>query len=133
MPLLEWNDTLLLGVEPFDEHHAHLFSLLNRAYDLIVNDAPDDCFHKLFKELKEYAVYHFEAEETWMHEHDYPRKQVHIEQHHSFQKETTRFEDEFARDGKSVSISVLTFIKEWLLHHIYKIDAEYAAYIRSKQ
>jgi hemerythrin len=131
MPLLEWNNTLLLGVEPFDEHHAHLFSLLNRTYDLIVTNAPDACFQKVFKELKDYTEYHFEAEEVWMHEQDYPQKQTHIHQHESFKKEIARFEEEFAADKKSVSISVLTFIKEWLLNHIYKIDAEYAAHVRS--
>ena len=131
MPLLKWNNTLLLEVEPFDEHHAHLFSLLNRIYDLIVANAPDAGFHEAFKDLKDYAVYHFEAEELWMQEQDYPQKQAHIDQHESFKKEIARFEEEFAADRKSVSISVLTFVKEWLLNHIYKIDAEYAVLIRS--
>jgi hemerythrin len=132
MPLMEWNSTLQLGVEPFDEHHKHLFSLFNRTYDLIATGAPADCFNEVYKELKDYTVYHFGAEELWMHERDYPQKQTHIQQHETFFKEIVRFEDESAEGGVLVSIGVLTFIKEWLLNHIYKIDAEYAAHILSK-
>lgn len=132
MPLMEWNSTLLLGVEPFDQHHEHLFSLLNRTYDLIATSAPTDCFGEVFKELKEYTVYHFGAEELWMDQQDYPRKLTHIQQHEAFLKEILRFESEFAAGGELSAIGVLTFIKQWLLNHIYKIDAEYAAHIRSK-
>ena len=131
MPLMEWNNTLLLEVEPFDEHHKHLFSLLNMTYDLIVTDAPPESFGKLFKDLRDYTVYHFGAEEMWMNEQDYPLKEMHIRQHESFLKEVVRFEEEFAEKGEPVSIGVLTFIKEWLVNHIYKIDAEYAQRIRS--
>lgn len=132
MPLMDWNTTLLLGVEPFDEHHEHLFSLFNRTYDLIVSGAPSDCFNEVFKELKDYTVYHFGAEELWMHEQDYPQKLTHIQQHETFLKEIIRFQEEFTEEGALVSIGLLTFIKEWLLIHIYKIDAEYAAHLRSK-
>jgi len=130
MPLMEWNNTLLLEVEPFDEHHEHLFCLLNRTYDLIVANASPDSFNELFKELRDYTMYHFSAEELWMHEQDYPLKEMHISQHKSFLEEVVRFEEEFAAKGEPVSLGVLTFIKEWLVHHIYKVDAEYALSIR---
>lgn len=133
MPLMEWNSSLLLDVEPFDEHHKHLFNLLNWTYDLIVTDAPPDSFCELFKELKDYTVYHFGAEEAWMHEQNYPQKEMHIRQHKSFFKEVIRLEEEFAAKGVPVSISVLTFIKEWLIYHIYKVDAEYAQHIRASR
>ena len=131
MLLMEWNNTLLLGVEPFDQHHEHLFYLLNKTYDLIKTTAPDSSFDELFTELKDYTVYHFGAEELWMHEKNYPQKQTHIQQHDAFIKEIVRFEEEFEAGGATVTVGVLTFIKEWLLNHIYKIDAEYAAHIRS--
>jgi len=131
MPLMEWSTTLLLGVEPFDQHHEHLFSLLNRTYDLISASAPPEYYAVLFTELKEYTVYHFGAEELWMHEQDYPQKQMHIRQHEAFVKEIIKFEEEFAAGEPLVSIGMLTFIKEWLLNHIYKTDADYAAHIRA--
>ncbi len=132
MALMDWNKTLLLGVEPFDGHHKHLFSLLNIIYDLITRNAPPSSYEEVFTELKQYTVYHFGAEELWMKELDYPQMQTHIQQHKLFMDEIARFENELAVGGTMVSIGMLTFIKEWLLNHIYKIDVEYAAHLRSK-
>jgi len=132
MPLMDWDKTLLLGVEPFDSHHEHLFLLLNRIYDLITCNAPSSSYEEVFKELKDYTIYHFGAEELWMKEQDYPQMMPHIQQHRLFMNEIARFEKELGDGGALVSIGMLTFIKEWLLNHIYKIDVEYAAHLRSK-
>jgi hemerythrin-like metal-binding protein len=130
--LIEWNPTLVLGVKLFDEHHEHLVFLLNKTYDLVVSDAPAESYDELFRELKDYAVYHFNAEELWMHEHEYPRLQTHLDQHESFMHEVLLFEKELDQGKSFVTVGLLTFIKEWLLHHIYKIDSEYAVLLVSR-
>jgi len=132
MPLMEWNKTLLLDVEPFDKHHEHLFSLLNRIYDLISSNAPSSEFNDVLVQLRDYTVYHFNAEEVWMQEQNYPMMLTHLQQHKLFLNEVIRFQEELAAGSPMVAIGILTFLKEWLLNHIYKIDTEYAAHLRSK-
>jgi hemerythrin-like metal-binding protein len=130
--LVEWNPSLVLGVKLFDEHHEHLIFLLNATCDLVVSRAPAERYDGIFRELKEYAVYHFEAEERWMHEQEYPQLQIHLEQHKAFLDEILAFEQELGEGKSFVTVGLLTFIKEWLLHHIYKVDSQYATLLVSR-
>jgi hemerythrin len=131
MPLLEWKRELQLGVEPFDSHHEHLFTLMNQTYDLVSSNALPAEYCHIIQELQNYAVYHFSAEEQWMQAQNYPLLMTHIQQHKQFLQEVNRFEKEFAKVNPMVAIGMLTFIKEWLLNHIYKVDADYAAFLRT--
>lgn len=130
--LVEWNPSLVLGVRSFDTHHEHLVFLLNTAYDLLMTQAAVESYNDLFRELKDYAVYHFEEEERWMHEQQYHQLQTHLEQHKLFLREIHRFEQELGTGAAFVSVGLLTFIKEWLLHHIYKVDSQYAGLLLSR-
>ena len=73
MPIVEWNDSFLVGVEPFDEHHKHLVDLLNRSYNELEHDAPLESYGELLDELSDYVSYHFVREELWMMESSYFR------------------------------------------------------------
>jgi len=130
MPILEWNDSLLLGIDQFDEHHRHLVSLVNSANDTL--EAGDhDAVFKLLNELIDYATYHFAAEEFWMREYDYARLEAHEKEHEEFCVYVIEREVQFEAGNLSVLPELMEFLSTWLVEHIQISDGDYGAYARS--
>jgi len=133
MPIVEWDARLEIGIEPFDEHHKHLVAMLNKAYDALVCEAPAENVGDILAELFDYASYHFVAEEFWMTEHRYPRLQEHVEEHTRFTQRLVELCQEYRQKETSLSLEVLTFLREWLTHHILGSDADYGRYATASE
>lgn len=132
MPIIEWNETFRMGVEPFDVHHQHLFSLINKTYDMFIQHEPKQHLEPVLDELIDYATYHFTAEEFWMKESAYPKLAEHAVEHDRFSKQVVEFQAGYARGDTALTLEVLQFLHGWLTDHILKIDSEYACFIGSK-
>jgi hemerythrin len=132
MPLVMWDKSFLLGVQQFDEHHQHLVSLLNRAYDDFTAGATSESVDNILHELVDYAAYHFTAEEHWMREQSYPKLDEQCEEHGQFADRITQMLNDQRSDKRVMLLDVMTFLNEWLTHHILQIDSEYGLYIATK-
>lgn len=133
MPMVEWNEGFKIGVDPFDEHHKHLVNLLNQSYDAFVQGAPTGRLAEILNELFEYASYHFASEKFWMIEHSYPNLEKHLEEHTFFVQRLKEFQQDFRQGNSSVSLDIMVFLKDWLLEHILKSDANYANFISTQE
>lgn len=129
MPIVEWNDSFLVGVEPFDGHHKHLVDLLNRSYTELVHAAPLESCGELLEELSDYVSYHFVAEELWMMENSYPRYEKHIAEHNNYIKQLQEFQQDYRQGRAETSLEVFTFLRRWLVEHILTSDADYGRFI----
>lgn len=132
MPIVEWNDSFLVGVEPFDEHHKHLVDLLNRSYNELEHDAPPESCGELLDELSDYVSYHFVREELWMMESSYPRYEQHIAEHNSYIQRLQGFQQDYKKGKAETSLEIFTFLRRWLIEHILKSDADYGSFISSQ-
>jgi hemerythrin len=128
MAIVEWNDSFLVGVEPFDEHHKHLVDLLNRSYNGLAHDAPPESCAELLDELSDYVSYHFVHEELWMMESSYPRYEHHITEHNSYIKQLQKFQQDFKQGKAETPLEVFRFLRHWLIEHILKSDADYGRF-----
>ena len=129
MPLVEWNDGFLLGVAEFDAHHHHLVDLLNRTYDEFDKGAPVENLGLLLQELLDYTGYHFKSEEDAMQRHAYPGLALHKDEHTRFIQRVTDMNYDFHKVNRNVSLEIIAFLKDWLLNHILKTDAEFVMYL----
>jgi len=129
MPIVEWNDRFVLGVQQFDEHHQHLVGLLNSAYDDFTADASAESVDAILDELVDYATYHFAVEEHWMREQSYPDVAEHAEEHERFVGRLTQMMKDLRQNKNLLMLEVITFLHNWLIEHILKVDAEYGRYI----
>ena len=129
MPLVEWNDGFLLGIDEFDRHHQHLVTLLNKTYDEFEAGAPVENLGSLLQELLEYTGYHFASEEKAMQLHAYPSFGTHKDEHARFIQRVTDMNYDFHKVNRNVSLEIITFLKDWLLNHILKTDAEFVMYL----
>ncbi|WP_243373013.1 bacteriohemerythrin [Geotalea sp. SG265] len=129
MQLVKWDESLALGVEPFDDHHRHLVGLLNETYDLLIAGEKPSCMEEVIDELIDYATYHFSAEELWMVKLCYPKREEHKKQHEEFSSRVVAFQRELILNGGTSTVEVLGFLQRWLVEHIKGSDGEYSRFM----
>lgn len=130
MSLVEWNGSLLIGIDEFDKHHKHLVGLLNTSFDSFVRTDRDQEVGKVLAELLDYATYHFNAEEAAMRESGYPEMDRHLQEHERFIRRVLEIHDDACRD-RSVAMELLQFLNNWLKNHILNTDSAFAAFLKS--
>lgn len=73
---LTWNDSLLLGHPPMDAVHEEFVAWIRR---LASAQAPE--LAAVLSSLEAHAASHFEMEDTWMRETDFPARECHTNEH----------------------------------------------------
>lgn len=128
--LIEWKESYATGVAQIDGHHKHLLDLLNKAYQLVLDDGTEEELRQLLAELIDYAGYHFAAEEELMRINNYRHIDEHLREHFSFTNKVLSFEKDAREGRKYLPLEVFDFVREWLPDHILTLDVEMAAEIR---
>jgi len=68
-----------------------------------------------------------------MHDAGYPNIAAHQALHHKLAQQVNDLMDKF-KSGKMVpTVSVATFLKDWLINHIQGQDKQYGAFIAQRQ
>jgi hemerythrin len=129
---MEWDGAYSIGIKKLDDHHQHLFMLINRAFDSYNRGAGDKSVKKLLDELLEYVSYHFSAEEIWMAEVAYPNIEEHYNQHKVLVDKVAEMKSLYKAVGSCILTSTLIFVNTWLTRHILQSDMEYARYYRQR-
>lgn len=131
MDAIEWNDSYSVGIAELDEQHKKLFRIINTMFeadDLSVNS---QTVTDLLTEMVEYASAHFDAEEKYMSEHEYPDLANHIRAHETFRKKVDELRSARMAENKDMPSDMIRFLYEWLVNHIMFGDKKYAPYIGS--
>jgi hemerythrin-like metal-binding protein len=129
MPQYRWNDSLLIGVPLCDEHHQHLFDLFNKTYGEITADSTPQDIADLFRELMDYAAYHFSVEERLMAQNGFPGREEHMKEHRSFSDRVATMHKAHCEGQTQLSREVLAFLTNWISTHIQKLDARFGRYM----
>jgi hemerythrin-like metal-binding domain len=126
MAMYEMKPEYYTGIEFIDQEHKRLFDIANNAYDLLMNEfIPDkyDYIMELIKELKDYAKYHFDHEETYMSSIKYKRLLSQKVAHADFIEKINQYDAEIVDERQRESLMELCeFLTTWLVEHIYKQD-----------
>ncbi|WP_136524377.1 bacteriohemerythrin [Geomonas ferrireducens] len=129
MTLVEWDETLTLGVQRIDADHEKLVEILNRCYSALMQHDHTHELHDIVVELLDYTQYHFGTEEALMRAARYPAAKAHTAAHRTFIKSIHNFRDRFEAGESFVAIDVLVFLKDWLVAHIQNTDRSLAQYV----
>ncbi len=123
MRKFEWNDGMNLGIKAIDDDHKKLFSIINKLLEATQSDVDKKGLEAIFDELEQYALIHFEREESIMREYGYANSQEHINQHNSFRSKIPKLKKRLLdTDSKKVAQDVGFFLTEWLMSHILEED-----------
>lgn len=122
--IFPWNQNFETGIKEVDEQHHHLFMLVNKLANTLIYDNPVEV-DDVFKELSDYATYHFSCEENVWGEYLAGDlwDQQHKESHGNFVDQI----QEIKTNSKSLdwqqSIEfILHFLIRWLAFHILGDD-----------
>ncbi len=130
--LVVWQDSYALGLEEIDRQHKMLFDIMNRLWAAILDNAEGRRLNTILEDLEHYTVLHFTEEETFMRSIGYPDFDGHVAYHQKFVRKLME-EKEAAHAGRTISLELIHFLRDWLVNHILVEDKRYAAQFRSEQ
>lgn len=114
------------GIEFIDEEHTKLFSIANKAYEVLTNDfIPDkyDYIIDVINELKDYTQYHFDHEESYMESIGYKRLLSQKVAHDDFIEKLGEYNaDTIDENQRDSLLELVDFLNTWLVEHIFKKD-----------
>lgn len=124
MPLMEWNESLDIHVDPMNDQHKVILNLINKIFDMNEQNQSMNDIIKVVNELGAYTVKHFKQEEEYMESIQYPQLEVHKGVHKNMLERFGKHVSEI-EDTQLVSEDFLRFLKSWLTAHIRTTDMKY--------
>jgi hemerythrin len=130
MTFMPWSEQFVLGIESIDKQHRWLVDATNRLHEQLHAPVPDNTVvREVLEGLVEYTVNHFILEEDIFKRLGYPAAEGHNKEHDTFTREAIQLLLSF-ESGKAVTAEALEFLKEWLQHHILKVDKAYVPFMK---
>jgi len=131
-----WDNTYKTGLEDVDSQHHKLVNIINQFSGLLSkNSLLIEDIDKIYSELKEYTVYHFEEEEklitdTKVDDRHYSH---HVESHKNFVEDVSAFYSSLTAGDMNRARDFLKYLIHWLAYHILGEDQDLAHQIKAIQ
>jgi hemerythrin-like metal-binding protein len=126
---VEWDDSLSVGIDAIDEHHRYLFDLINDLFEVVINKRGVREISRLIKATDAYAKVHFRTEEQMMRHYGYEDIHHQEQQHHAFEAKIHELFEELHVNPLIAQFDVLSYLRDWLIHHIRVEDAKLIALV----
>ncbi|MGR9053056.1 MAG: bacteriohemerythrin [Gammaproteobacteria bacterium] len=124
-----WNKNFETRIPLVDKQHRMLVGLLNRLSTHLADQSAPVELNRVFKELADYASYHFQTEESIWQKYfcNDPWYARHQQIHESFVKKVEALkEEEKYKSLYEVTADIVKFLTHWLAFHILDSDRRYA-------
>ncbi|MCP4143693.1 MAG: bacteriohemerythrin [bacterium] len=130
MPFIIWNNSYSIGIESIDQEHQTLVAMMNDLHDAMQqnNLEEKDVLKDILDSLLSYTATHFNNEENYFDQFEYPDTDSHKKEHADFIKKVSRFKIRFDKGEEALSYEIMVFLKDWLLNHIKFSDKKYAQF-----
>ncbi len=129
MALVTWDNKYAVGVKSLDGQHQVLFDILNELHGAMMKGQAQSVAGSLLRKLADYARTHFAAEESMMSAARYPGLAGHRIKHQDLTKQVQDYVARYERGEVSLSLQLLSFLRDWLTHHILETDREYGPWL----
>jgi len=130
MALINWHDTLSVGVLAFDSQHKRLIGIINKLHDAVRDGRGKEVLDGILLELVDYTVYHFLAEEKAFLDSGYPHFAAHKREHDAF---TATIKAARGASSHAATEATMTQLADWLSQHIVEADKQYAAHFAGRK
>lgn len=135
LEVFPWNKNFETGIDRIDDQHKILISILNKLALTLTYNNPIE-INRVFKQLIEYAEFHFESEEEiWIeYLHNDSWLSSHQLSHSSFLPKIFELKNQDRGKNQSEIIeSIILFLIRWLAFHILDNDKRMAFFIENMQ
>jgi hemerythrin len=130
MPFITFSEDLRLGHAQIDCQHASLFEAVNRLHDAMRAGSSRQELGRILAFLRTYTIEHFQAEEVFMRDTGYPGQEGHRAEHDNLVQQVEDLEQKHTAGSMTISLTVMTFLRAWLEHHISKEDRKLVDHLR---
>ena len=120
-----WKTEFNTGIATIDKQHQRLVGMINELYDAFVKKEHHDKVIDIIGEMQVYTLNHFNTEELLMDRCQYADLEAHKLEHKQFAAKVAEFSDMLTQNNTTVTFKVISFLQEWLLHHIQETDQKY--------
>lgn len=135
MHIVPWKKELETGIEIIDSQHMQFLKKANKFVIMFLADKKSEAAMEELEFLKDYLLYHFQAEETFQFDSNYPGYLDHQAEHKHLVfriKEMSFILKECEGEGSEEALEKFAdFINEWVCGHILAMDLEFSKYYRS--
>jgi len=129
MKTVRWREQFETGLEPIDTQHRQLFEGLDRLAKTIQSEAPGRQLDQELSSIAQHLIKHCQTEETLMKEAGFPSRVLHANQHQEVVLQVRDIQYRHAK-GQPVGLEAVSFLGEWLDHHICESDLVMAARLK---
>ncbi len=133
-----WKDNYKIGVDLIDEQHKELF---RRVWEFtrIIRSSENwenriEQVKKTMDFMKDYVIIHFNDEEAYQEEINYPDFELHKQAHAKFREGINQYVELFENEGFTEE-KIQEFggkLMTWLIVHVGKMDQQIGEYVRSQ-
>lgn len=132
MPIMEWDDSLDIGVEAMNDEHRQILNAMNRIFDVAETGRTGEEINQLVARLGAVCVRHFADEEAYMAAIGFPGLAIHRIMHQDLLKRFQTHATEIREAGGRADQGFFYFLRYWLRAHIKGIDCKYADHARTR-
>ena len=131
MALINWDNSLSVGVSQSDAEHKVLIQYINDLNDAMKQGKGKEEVVTVIDKLANYTATHFRMEERYFAQFNYDKQDEHKKLHADFEKKIADFKYDVQNGKLGTSIEVLNFLVSWLKGHILIEDKKYTALFNS--
>jgi len=129
-PLVEWDAAWDLGIPLIDAQHRKLVGMIRTLQEAFRRpDRDAQTLLVILFQMLDYAITHFSDEEHVFLGHGWPGEASHLSEHEAFLQRARALLGTFGTDSETLQQETLTWLLQWLQHHILRSDRAFADYL----
>jgi len=132
MAFITWTKKISVNDE-IDAQHRKLFDILNELHASVTAGAERSALARVFNELIDYTIEHFQTEERYFIDLAYPDAQAHTKEHNDLTTQVVRLQGQFAEGDLVISFELLDFLYEWLMMHTSESDVRFREFLDGRE
>ena len=129
---VQWTPKLDLHVPMVDKQHRLLVDYINELYTAMAHNRTAKEMQVILHKLRDYTATHFADEEKLFTATAYLGAAEHMKIHRKFVAKLDEVEEQLKSGTATVSMDLLTFLKDWLVQHIMGTDPTYVPYLKTQ-
>lgn len=131
---IEWTEDLATSVVEIDRQHKEIFKKMDDLYLACRRGKGKAEVAGLIEFLKNYVAVHFDTEEKYMQQYDYPGYTSHKVEHTGFIKTIVDLKRQLETEGPNLALVIKTNLEvsDWLKKHICEIDKKLGSFLKTR-
>ena len=136
MALIEWDDSLKLGIAVVDRQHERLVGLINQMHEAVVEGRGTEVIGEILDELIIYTATHFSMEEKYFAQFEYADAEEHKLEHNALIEKVSALAADFENapnSSRSIQAKeLLQFLQIWWRYHMMETDSKFVTLFKQK-